>query len=241
MVLARTRKPSKKGFKKLKPNANTDGTNSYNYALMVEDLRDGVNFEQGKQHLLYWSKGTGERVYDHLVTAAIYNHLNNKFPGKFGKPTPLLYEVLSYFMAYPEYYKIGFIRFNNGLSDESARKYEAVLIQMKHGIKQTINPVRLLNTQEPLKTNGITNLNRDEIKAIIQQAFKRKNGFNNNAPTFVNQEDIEKVPQFKKVMNKIKKMKLDEHQLNKLKKGKTVPFSWIQQILETSVSLTTCR
>lgn len=135
--IGNNQKAFKKGFDKLKPNSNMKGTNSYNYALVVEDLRKEVKFEKGKQHFLYWGKGVGLRVYDHFVIAAFYNYLDDPFSGKLEKPRPLLYEALSYFMRFPKSYRVGYIKFNKGLSDEAVQKYEAALIQMKFRAKET--------------------------------------------------------------------------------------------------------
>ena len=231
----------KEGFNKLKPTSNMVGTDSYNYALVVEDRQTRANFEKGKQHLIYWGKGVGQRVYDHFVLASFYNHIDKTHPGKLEKPRPLLYEALSYFLRFPKSYRVGYIKFNEGLSDVDVQKYEAALIQMKFGVtetfkntlkdsdgKKTTKYVRLLNVYEELSGKGMTNLSPAEINAIIYQAFKREGGLENKPVTFVTQEEAENLSGFKGAVDRFKELNLDKAKLDGMNNKEKIPFDWVK-------------
>ena len=211
---------------------------------MLEDLRDGVNFEKGKQHLLYWGKGVGTRVYSHFALAAFYNHIDKVHPGKSEKPRPFLNEALAYFLRFPGSYRVGYIKFNDGLSDEDVQKYEAALIQMKSGVKETFQKpqkdgeetskyVRLLNVNEDLsRKGGMSDLSAEEINAIIYQAFTREGGFQSEQVIFVTQEEAENFKGFEAALKKFEEVNhlAEDKLVDGVNNKETIPFAWVKSL-----------
>ena len=243
---------SNEAFNKLNPNSKSKDKNSYNYALVVEDLRTGGNFEEGKRHLLYWGKGSTKRIFDHFTLAVFYNYLDDDkvFSGKLERPTTFLYEALAFFMKFPNSYKVGYIKFNNGLTERDALKYEAALIQMEFRAKETFKEkiriesdgketfeyeyIRLLNSRQEL-VNDIENLSPGEINAIIYQAFTRDGGLSNQPVTFLTQEEIENLSGYTTSVKRFKQLELDKDKLKETnKKNELVPFAWVKRMFGSS-------
>ena len=158
----------------------------------IHDLDEGENIVPSKRReedqrvfLLYWGKGVANRVNQHFYMATIYNELNEKYRDKLERPR-ILYEALSYFMAFPEYYEVGFIKFNEDSSDADVQKFEAALIQMKFSAAavDAFNYVQLLNTKEELKRRGIKDLSNNELFAIMLESYSGNGGFKNLKPEY---------------------------------------------------------
>lgn len=211
-------------LEKLEATSMIKGSNSFNYGLVVKD-KVGIHskdLEKGRIFLLYWGKGLKERVLEHFHIAAFVNHLNKEYSGKIGRPN-LLYEALSYFLEFPDYYEVGFFKFFEGSTDVEVQKLEAALIEMRFRAADIFNGIQLLNQKRELQ-KSIRKLSDDELLIVMCYSHSSPKGFRGAEIEYRSQAKMEKEATHQLALKVFESF---DAQIKSMKGDEKLPFNFI--------------